>query len=133
MNQGIRNETAPVTPSTPGPPIDPYTCPTPGGEPAPTPAGPGPGPAGPVTATASSLKPPPALVATRRCRIPKLKGRNLRAAKRLLKAGRCRLGKVTRRGRAARGGTLVVVRQSLRAGARRPVGTRVRITLARRR
>ena len=72
-------------------------------------------------------------MATRRCRIPKLKGRNLRAAKRLLKAGRCRLGKVTRRGRAARGGTLVVVRQSLRAGARRPVGTRVRITLARRR
>ena len=130
VNQGIRNEAAPVTPSMPGPPIDPYSCVTPGGDPTPAPTGSTPGP---VTATASVLKAPPALVATRRCRIPKLKGRSLRAAKRLLKTRRCRLGKVTRRGRTAQGGKLVVVRQSLRAGARRPVGTRVRITLGRRR
>jgi hypothetical protein len=137
VNEGIRNEPAPATPSTPGAPIDPMTCPTPddGSDPA-TPTT----PSAPSTSAAPAGGSPLAHVSTvgtqprapARCRVPRLKGRTLRAAKRMLKARRCRLGKV-KRGRAARRGKVVVVRQSPRAGARRPAGTRIRVTLGRRR
>jgi len=127
VNHGIRNEAAPVTPSTPGAPIDPTTCVTPT-DPSPTPA---PSGGGAPPAAAASIASVPAK-AKPRCRIPKLKGRSLRAAKRLLKARHCRLGKV-KRSKARSAGKLVVVRQSPRAGVRRPGGTRVRLTLGRRR
>ena len=130
LNQGIRNELYPTIPSTPGPPIDPFSCPTPNdGDPPPatgdpiTPATPGPGSGLVQISTLGHPRAP-----AKRCRVPKLKARKLRAAKKLLKARHCRLGKVKRRGRHAS----VIVALSPKAGARRPAGTRVKITLGRR-
>ncbi|MFL5817028.1 MAG: choice-of-anchor Q domain-containing protein [Conexibacter sp.] len=66
------------------------------------------------------------------CRVPRLKGLTLRRAGAALRAAHCRLGRVVkpraRRGLRPRRG-LVVRRQSLRAGSRRPAGTSVGVTL----
>ena len=65
-----------------------------------------------------------------RCVVPKLKGKTLRKAKRLLKRAHCRLGKVARKAsRKVRAGR--VIRSRFKAGTRHRVGTRVRVTIAR--
>jgi hypothetical protein len=71
-----------------------------------------------------------------RCKVPKLKGKTLKKARKLLKRGHCRLGKVTKpKGvhgkRAIR--RLVVKKQSPRAGKLRPRGAHVRVKLRRKR
>jgi sugar lactone lactonase YvrE len=69
-----------------------------------------------------------------RCRVPKLRGKTLKRSRKLLKRRHCRLGNVKKpRGvhgkRAIR--RLVVKKQSPRAGKLRPRGTRVKVTLGR--
>jgi cytochrome c peroxidase len=65
------------------------------------------------------------------CVVPRLRGRTVANARRLLARSRCRLGVVLRpRGSRSR---LVVSSQRPRAGARRPAGTRVAVRLRRRR
>jgi VCBS repeat-containing protein len=64
-----------------------------------------------------------------RCVVPNLKGKTLAQARKLLAAGRCALGKVTRaRSRLARAGR--IVRQSRKPGARLPRGTKVNVVVS---
>lgn len=94
--------------------------PPPAGDPAPPPA-PASAPAVvPVTTT------PPAP----RCVVPKLRGKTLRQAKKLLRTARCRLGTVTRkRSTTLRPGRIVSTRPA--AGKRYAAGRRVAVVLAR--
>jgi hypothetical protein len=91
---------------------------------------------GPAGAAPAAPEPPGAvagLVARRaaRCVVPRLRGRTVAQARRLLARSKCRLGHVTRpRGGARR---LVVAGQEPRAGSRRTVNTRVRVRLRARR
>lgn len=64
----------------------------------------------------------------KRCVVPKLKGKKLKTARRLLKRAHCRVGKITkkRKGRARRGR---VLSSKPRAHARRKAGTRVRLVV----
>jgi Glucodextranase, domain B/PASTA domain len=64
-----------------------------------------------------------------RCVVPKLKGKTLRKAKRLLKHAHCRLGKVSRKA-STRVKPGRVVKTHLKPGRRVRAGTRVRVTLA---
>jgi IPT/TIG domain/PASTA domain len=66
--------------------------------------------------------------ATPLCRVPKLKGKKLKAAKRRLRGAGCKVGKVTRK-RGATPRTGRIVRQRPRAGSIRPAGAVVRIRL----
>ena len=66
--------------------------------------------------------------ATPLCRVPKLKGKKLKAAKRRLRGADCKIGKVTRR-RSATSRTGRIVRQRPRAGSIRPAGAAVRVRL----
>jgi subtilisin family serine protease len=64
------------------------------------------------------------------CKVPRLKGKSLRRAKRALRAAHCKVGRV-KLPRRARAGRLVVTKSKPRAGAVRADGTRVRLTLGR--
>jgi DNA-binding beta-propeller fold protein YncE len=71
-----------------------------------------------------------------RCRVPKLRGKTLKGARKALKQRHCRLGKVTkpRKVHSKRAiAKLVVKKQSPRAGKVRPRGTRVKVTLGKKR
>jgi plastocyanin len=73
--------------------------------------------------------PPPPPAAQPRCKVPKVVGKRLAAAKRAITRARCRVGRIRRaRSRKARG---MVVKQSPRAGVRRPRGTRVHLVVSR--
>lgn len=68
--------------------------------------------------------PPPSSV----CHVPKLRGRSLKAAKKKVRAGDCKVGKVTkRRGATARIG--IIVRQRPKPGASVPAGAPVKLTV----
>lgn len=72
----------------------------------------------------TSKPPPPAT-----CRVPRLRGKTLKAAKNRIKAADCKLGKLTKKeGATAKDGE--VVKQVPRPGATVPAGTRVNVTLA---
>jgi hypothetical protein len=84
-------------------------------------------PAAPATAdpvapasTPTATTPP----SVKTCTVPRLRGRTLKAARRALKAAGCATGRVTK----GKGGKRVA-RQSVRAGARVPAGTKVALTL----
>jgi hypothetical protein len=64
------------------------------------------------------------------CRVPRLSGHSLAAARRLLNASHCALGHV--RGRHAGHAAQRIVGQSIKAGASRPSGTLVAVTLRQR-
>jgi beta-lactam-binding protein with PASTA domain len=65
-----------------------------------------------------------------RCVVPNLKGKTLVQARRLLVAGRCALGRVTRaKSPLAKAGR--IVKQSRRPGARLPRGTKVNVVVSR--
>jgi hypothetical protein len=66
----------------------------------------------------------------RSCRVPSLRRLALGLARRLLDGAGCDVGRVRRPAGSTRG--LVVVSQTLRAGSKRPVGTRVGLRLGRR-
>jgi len=65
------------------------------------------------------------------CKVPKLKGRNLRAAKKALRTAHCKLGKV-HKPRARHGSSrpaLVVLASKPKRGTLRAADTKVRLTL----
>jgi hypothetical protein len=64
------------------------------------------------------------------CRVPRLSGHSLPAARRLLDASHCALGHV--HGRHAGHAAQDIASQSIKAGARRPSGTLVAVTLSQR-
>jgi hypothetical protein len=90
-----------------------------------------------VTRPAPAAAPAPAPAATTvaaakavRCVVPKLHGKTLPKAKRLLKHAHCRLGKVTRKAsKSVKPGR--VIKSRFKAGTRHRAGTRVRVTVAR--
>jgi hypothetical protein len=77
----------------------------------------------------SAQPPPPPPPPAARCKVPKVVGKKLPAAKRAITRARCRVGRVRKaRSRRARGR---VVSQSPRAGVSRPRGTRVNLIVSR--
>jgi cytochrome c peroxidase len=88
-------------------------------------------PAAPSAAAAGAGAPAPSVAGTGanrgRCVVPRLSGRTVAQARRMLARSHCRLGLVLRARRAR--GRLVVSSQRPSAGARRPVGTRVAVRL----
>jgi hypothetical protein len=121
-----RPEDAPP-PDPPPPQVSPP--PSTGGQSSTPPAA---GGSGPDTQTAPNPSAGPSRPAAPapRCVVPRLKGRTLAAARRVLAHSRCALGKVSRRRSHKRAG--VVLRQSRAPGRRLPRGTRVALVLARR-
>jgi PASTA domain len=79
---------------------------------------------GPYGISTNAIAPP-------RCLVPRLRGKTVPAARTALARARCVLGRV-RRVRISRGRIGRVRSQSPAAGARRPLGTRVTITVGRR-
>jgi len=65
------------------------------------------------------------------CKVPRLKGKSLRRAKRALRAAHCKLGRVKKPRGLRSAGRLVVTKSKPKARALRADGTRVRLTLAR--
>jgi hypothetical protein len=82
--------------------------------------------AAPVSPTTTAVA---AVAKPVRCVVPKLRGKRLTTAKRLLKRAHCRLGRVVRRANAnVKPGRVVKTR--FKAGTRHRAGTRIRVTLA---
>jgi hypothetical protein len=82
---------------------------------------------GPQTATTTA---PVVAAKPVRCIVPKLRGKSLAKAKRLLKKAHCRLGKVSRKASTrVKPGRVVATR--FKAFSRHRAGTRVRVTIAR--
>ena len=108
----------PVPRLTAGPAAAPAPALAASGGPAPVASG----PSAPTRQVAGS-----ALRKTARCVVPRLRGRTVAQARRLLARAKCRVGTI-RRPRHARG-RLVVAAQKPRAGTRRPVGARVKLRL----
>jgi parallel beta-helix repeat protein len=107
-------------------PPPPPAPPSPALPPQPSPA--------PAPPQASPPPPPPAAPAAAprvvsECVVPKVKGRTLRAARSAIARAGCRLGTVGKRYSKARKGR--VISQSLRAGRRVAVGTKVNVMLSR--
>ncbi|HTR74439.1 MAG TPA: PASTA domain-containing protein [Solirubrobacterales bacterium] len=70
----------------------------------------------------------PAPIVNAHCVVPRLKGKKLKAAKRKLKAARCKVGKVTiKKGVTARSGK--VIKQGAKPGRVLAVGTKVKLVL----
>ena len=65
-----------------------------------------------------------------RCVVPNVRGKSVAQARRMLRAKRCSLGRVTR-AYSARVGTGKIIRQSRRPAARFPRGTRVNVVVSR--
>ena len=84
-------------------------------------------PAAPATPPATQPTPVPAKSPS--CRVPKLAGRTLRAAKVRLRKAHCRLGKVTRKASARRRPGRVLATKP-HAGRVRPAGTRIRVVVS---
>lgn len=81
----------------------------------------------PTTAPTTTAAPPRKKVP--RCVVPRVVGRPLARARQMLVRARCRTGKLSRRFSSARRGR--VLAQRPRAGAHRPVGTRVNLVVSR--
>jgi hypothetical protein len=73
--------------------------------------------------------PPAAPVARVLCRVPKLKHRKLKAAKRALRRRHCRIGKVTRKRRKKAPRKAKIIKQRPKPGTIRPAGSKVNVTL----
>jgi glucose/arabinose dehydrogenase len=89
-------------------------------QPPPAPPPPPPPPAGP---------PPPSPARTASCRVPRVIGYRVRAARTRIRRAHCRLGRIGRRRSARRAGRILT--QSPRPGARRPHGARVSFVVSR--
>lgn len=64
------------------------------------------------------------------CRVPRVRGKTVKAAKRAIRRSRCKVGKIKRnRSKSVRRGR--VVSQSPKAGTRRPKGAKVKMTVRR--
>jgi cytochrome c peroxidase len=106
----------------------PVPRPAPASAPAPGPVASGPAPVPGLGGTAVGGRKVAALVARRpvRCVVPRLRGRTLTTARRLLRRAHCRLGNVIRP--AARGGRLRIRAQRPRARTRRAANARVNVS-----
>jgi beta-lactam-binding protein with PASTA domain len=88
----------------------------------------------PAVAAAGTPAPAPAATTVAaakpvRCVVPKLRGKTLPKAKRLLKRAHCRLGKVARKtSTSVKPGRVIKTR--FKAGTRHRAGTRVKVTIA---
>jgi hypothetical protein len=107
---------------------------------SPPPPGPAPAPGTTPPAPATTVDPTPEQPADKpACRVPRLRGLTLTAARTKLTKANCRLGRVTKppkrilRLRINRGQRLVVQRQSERAGVKKPNGQKVGVALVPRR
>jgi hypothetical protein len=81
----------------------------------------------PAGADSSPALPGPGTSSAAHCRVPKLKGKKLKAAKKRIKVADCKVGKVTTKsttGKAAR-----VVEQKPKAGTTRPPGSKITVVL----
>lgn len=117
----------PPTPPTPTPPPPP-----PAPEPLPPPALPPPVTLPPATAPPPPppLTPPPRVLTQPRCVVPKVNGKTIAQARRLLATRRCRLGRVGRAySRSVKKGR--VISQGRRAGAGLARGTKVNVVVSR--
>jgi hypothetical protein len=85
-------------------------------------------PAAASTAAPAAVTTPTPAAPGPRCHVPKLVGRTLKAAKKMLRKAHCALGRVTRKpaGRKKRGR---VLKQRIKPGATRAAGTRVGVTI----
>jgi hypothetical protein len=84
-----------------------------------------------VVGSPTTAPPTTTAAAVAKCKVPKLRGRTLTSAKRLLRHAHCRLGKVTRKASArVRPGRVVASKP--RAGSLRTRGARIAIALAKR-
>jgi PASTA domain len=79
---------------------------------------------------ARTSKPPPVKKGSVTCKVPKLKGATLAAARRALSRAHCAAGKVTRK-KSAKVGTGRVISSTPGAGSKRKSGTRVNLTVSR--
>ena len=95
--------------------------------PDPPPTDPGAGEPAAVTPTTTELIPVTPVIPS--CRVPRLIGKTLAAARRALRRANCALGRVTRRRSSGPPGR--VVRQGRRAGTGLPRGSRVMLVLSR--
>lgn len=96
--------------------------PPPASEPPPTPVNTTPASSTAGTSTPQPVPAPPTLV----CKVPKLEGKSLKAAKKALVRAHCKLGKVKSRNTS---GDAVVESSSPRKGKVRPAGSKVNLTL----
>jgi alpha-tubulin suppressor-like RCC1 family protein len=81
----------------------------------------------PPAPAASATNPAVSAAAVHTCRVPKLKGEKLKAAKKRIKAADCKLGKVTKKGSARR--KPEVVKQKPAVGTTRPAGSKINVVL----
>ena len=81
----------------------------------------------PPAAAASATNPAPSAAVVRRCRVPKLKGKKLKAVRKAIVKADCKLGKVTKTKATAKRGR--VVRQEQKAGATRAAGSKINVVL----
>jgi alpha-tubulin suppressor-like RCC1 family protein len=81
----------------------------------------------PPASAASATNPAVSAVAVHTCRVPKLKGEKLKAAKKRIKAADCKLGKVSKEGTAGR--RAEVVKQKPKVGTTRPAGSKINVVL----
>jgi beta-lactam-binding protein with PASTA domain len=65
-----------------------------------------------------------------KCKVPRVVGLTLKKAKAKIKKAHCRVGKVTKRVNARRAGR--VLKQSPKAGTRKPKGFKVKLVVGRR-
>jgi hypothetical protein len=83
----------------------------------------------PITTASSTATPALAVAPPAKCKVPKLRGRTLRSAKRLLVNAHCRVGKLTRKASSrVRAGR--VISSKPRPGSVRARGTRITLALA---
>jgi hypothetical protein len=122
--------TTPWGTTAPGRPFT-YKAPKPDNPPADdtgSPSAPGPVASGSQASSASTPGPSPQPPAAASCKVPKLAGKKLGAAKKAIAAARCKLGTVTKKkGVTAKSGK--VVQQSPKVGASKPAGSKVNLTL----
>ena len=111
----------------PTPPVAPVPDPAPVSDPVGAVPDAGAPPAAPPVAEAPAAATTTTTSVAHKCRVPKLRGKTLPAAKRALRRAGCRVGKLS--GTKARGKNVRVRSQRIRAGRRVPAGTRVRLVL----
>ncbi len=80
------------------------------------------------TPKSSTSKPPPPIVTPGACIVPKLIGKKLKGAKRALRKGGCKIGKVKRK-KDADSKSAKVVHQGKKGGKHLPAGTKVPVSL----
>jgi hypothetical protein len=117
-----------LAPPPPPPPPKPKPPPPPPPPPAPPPPSPPPPPPAAQPPPPAAPPPPGRPPRAAGCTVPRLVGRTVATARRMLATSGCRLGTVKRTKAAAKRGT--IVRQSARSGRKLPRNTRIHLTVS---